>query len=296
MNISSGQLLVKDSVTIPLIASGASGPGKHVPHLGVPDAGVTIDLSAANWWTIDNPTIGRESLIVKHTENGKAAAVSFVNDGGHFVQRFVFGSNSGLPQGEGASLWASWNGLVIAWHQNLSFVISSVGDAPQMQITPDAVEVGGNLQVSGDITATGDVLLANADCADEFDVMDDEPSEPGTVMVIDQLGKLQRSQDAYDKRAAGVISGAGEFRAAITLDKRSSSAKRVAVALVGKVYCKVDAQYSPIEVGDLLTTSSTSGHALKAADSVKAFGAVIGKALGSLQSGQGLIPMLVALQ
>ena len=233
---------------------------------------------------------------MKHTENGKAAAVSFMNDGGHFVQRFVFGSNSGLPQGEGASLWASWNGLVIAWHQNLSFVISSVGDAPQMQITPDAVEVGGNLQVSGDITATGDVLLANADCADEFDVMDDEPSEPGTVMVIDQLGKLQRSQDAYDKRAAGVISGAGEFRAAITLDKRSSSAKRVAVALVGKVYCKVDAQYSPIEVGDLLTTSSTSGHALKAADSVKAFGAVIGKALGSLQSGQGLIPMLVALQ
>ena len=56
------------------------------------------------------------------------------------------------------------------------------------------------------------------------------------------------------------------------------------VALVGKVYCKVDASYSPIEVGDLLTTSLTPGHAMKANDHVKAFGAVIGKALRRLDA------------
>jgi len=70
----------------------------------------------------------------------------------------------------------------------------------------------------------------------------------------------------------------------------------VAVALVGKVYCKADAQYSPIGVGDLLTTSETPGHAMKAVEPAKAFGSIIGKALRTLQAGKGLIPILVALQ
>jgi hypothetical protein len=71
---------------------------------------------------------------------------------------------------------------------------------------------------------------------------------------------------------------------------------RVPVALVGKVYCKVDASYAPIRVGDLLTTSPTPGYAMKADDQNRAFGAVIGKALASLGSGTGLVPILVALQ
>jgi hypothetical protein len=58
----------------------------------------------------------------------------------------------------------------------------------------------------------------------------------------------------------------------------------------------VDAQYAAIEVGDLLTTSDTLGHAMKASDPLKAFGAVIGKALGARKEGKGLIPILVTLQ
>ncbi len=65
---------------------------------------------------------------------------------------------------------------------------------------------------------------------------------------------------------------------------------------MGRVYCKADAQHSPIAVGDLLTTSSTRGHAMKAEDPLKAFGSVIGKALRPLQGGQALIPILIALQ
>jgi hypothetical protein len=66
--------------------------------------------------------------------------------------------------------------------------------------------------------------------------------------------------------------------------------------MMGKVYCKADAQYSSIEVGDLLTTSPTPGHAMKASDPLKSFGSVIGKALRPLTAGQGLIPILIALQ
>jgi hypothetical protein len=68
------------------------------------------------------------------------------------------------------------------------------------------------------------------------------------------------------------------------------------IALMGKVYCKVDASYGAIEVGDLLTTSPTPGHAMKADDPMKAFGSVIGKALRPLAIGEGLIPILIALQ
>jgi hypothetical protein len=66
--------------------------------------------------------------------------------------------------------------------------------------------------------------------------------------------------------------------------------------LLGKVFCKVDAQYGAVEVGDLLTTSPTPGHAMKASDPAKAFGAVIGKALRPLTEGHSLIPILIALQ
>jgi hypothetical protein len=68
------------------------------------------------------------------------------------------------------------------------------------------------------------------------------------------------------------------------------------IALMGKVYCKVDAGYGAIEVGDLLTTSPFPGHAMKATDPLKSFGSVIGKALRPLEAGQSLIPILIALQ
>jgi hypothetical protein len=140
------------------------------------------------------------------------------------------------------------------------------------------------------------VILANADCAEDFDISGNEQIESGMVMVIDPEGRLQQSHQAYDKRVAGVISGAGCYKPGIILDKQAAQCNRMPVALLGKVYCKVDAQYSPIDVGDLLTTSPTPGHAMKADDPLKAFGAVIGKALRPLKEGQELIPILIALQ
>jgi hypothetical protein len=58
----------------------------------------------------------------------------------------------------------------------------------------------------------------------------------------------------------------------------------------------VDASYGAIKVGDLLTTSPTPGHAMRTDDPMKAFGAVIGKALQPLATDIGLIPILIALQ
>jgi hypothetical protein len=148
----------------------------------------------------------------------------------------------------------------------------------------------------GDVEVTGDIRLANADCAEDFNVSAVASVEPGTIMVLGEEEVLLLSHQAYDKRVAGVISGAGNYKPGIVLDKQESQQRRLPVALLGKVFCKVDAQFGAIEVGDLLTTSSTPGHAMRADDPMKAFGAVIGKALRSLKEGQGLIPILITLQ
>lgn len=148
----------------------------------------------------------------------------------------------------------------------------------------------------GDVDVTGDIRLTNADCAEDFDISGVETVEPGTVMVLGEEGTLEPSDHAYDKRVAGVVSGAGGYKPGIVLDKQPAQGNRSPIALLGKVFCKVDAGPAPIEVGDLLTTSDSAGHAMKAADSSKAFGSVIGKALRPLTEGRGLVPVLIALQ
>src|SRR5215207_9837376 len=159
----------------------------------------------------------------------------------------------------------------------------------------------GNVSVTGNVT-THDVIIAGEDCAEDFEIMSSAHVEPGTVMAIGDEARLVESHRAYDKRVAGIVSGAGDYKPGIILGKdasckdRASRKDRVPLALIGKVFCKVDATDAPIEVGDLLTTSPTQGHAMKAEDPLKAFGAVVGKALAPLREGRSLLPILVALQ
>jgi hypothetical protein len=199
---------------------------------------------------------------------------------GHGVQG-VNGAGSGTTPPYGVGVWGdSDSGIGV-------YGASKSGAAGQFD---------GNVTVSGSLT-TGDVVLtAGGDCAERFDLSATATAEPGTVMVIDEDGALRPSDRAYDRRVAGVVSGAGEFRPGMVLDQRAGDDDRATIALVGKVCCKVDADAAPISVGDLLTTSAIDGHAMKATDPMQAFGSVVGKALSPLTRGRGLIPILVALQ
>lgn len=155
---------------------------------------------------------------------------------------------------------------------------------------------------AGDMVVTGnlrcaDVHVPNADCAEDFDVVDPARAEPGTVMVLGAQGVLDECRQPYDRRVAGVVSGAGGFRPGLTLDRHLvPNPARKPLAMLGKTYCKVDASRAPIEIGDMLTTSDVAGYAMKAEDPGRAFGAVIGKALHPLAGGKGLIPILITLQ
>jgi len=148
----------------------------------------------------------------------------------------------------------------------------------------------------GNLEVTGDIQLINADCAEDFDIAGLEVVDPGAVMVLDGGGRTRECSEAYDKCVVGVVSGGGDCKPGIVLDRRQTEYQRAPIALLGKVYCKVDADYAGITVGDLLTSSQTPGHAMKADNPLRAFGAVIGKALRPLKAGRGMIPILIALQ
>ena len=147
------------------------------------------------------------------------------------------------------------------------------------------------VEISGE---SGDVELLGADCAEEFDVESAGDGVPGTVLVIAGERRLRPCDRAYDRRVAGIVSGGGSLRPGIVLGRHAGHGG-VPVALAGRVYCCVDASAAAIEVGDLLTTSPTPGHAMKAVDPQRAFGAIVGKALAPMDAGTGLIPVLVAL-
>jgi hypothetical protein len=152
------------------------------------------------------------------------------------------------------------------------------------------------LNTPNKIRANG-VDLPTADVAEYMPVTEDVA--PGTVLVIGEDGKLQPSTTAYDTRVAGIVS----TEPGVSLGtKEGGNPGEEIIAVAGRVPCKVDATHTPIHAGDLLTTSDNPGYAMKAVPDVinghKYYpdGTILGKAMGSLDSGTGTIEVLVTLQ
>jgi hypothetical protein len=142
----------------------------------------------------------------------------------------------------------------------------------------------------GDVVVTGDLLLEGADYAEEMTVAEPEVAA-GMVVVLDDEGRIAPCSEDYDPRVAGIVSGAGGVRPGLVLDRHDGGAP---VALMGKLWVLADATESPIRCADLLTSSSTRGHARRVTERARAFGAVLGKALTDLPSGRGLVRVLVS--
>ncbi len=156
-------------------------------------------------------------------------------------------------------------------------------------------------------------ITGGSDLAEPFAVAKSkdtpEKIEPGMVVVIDpeNPGQLKLAREPYDRKVAGVISGANGLQPGMVMTAAGSPATRPAgdsassgdhpVALTGRVYVWADASSGPIEPGDMLTTSATPGHAMRA-DDKKDFprGCIIGKAMGRLEKGKGLVLVLVQPQ
>jgi hypothetical protein len=166
----------------------------------------------------------------------------------------------------------------------------------QMQVNQPA-NLLTNLTVGGDGSVRTLTIRGGADIAEPFKVSGQDIPEGSVVIIDDELpGQLRLSEQAYDPRVAGIISGANGIHPGLTLSQAGVIAEGRQVALSGRVYALADASGDAIRPGDLLTTSGTPGHCMKVIDRGRAQGAIIGKAMSTLNQGKGMVLVLVSLQ
>jgi hypothetical protein len=186
---------------------------------------------------------------------------------------------------------------------NLVVVNKAGGDIMRAFSGPTGGNIVFQINNTGYVTCADELscesllIRGGADLAEPFPLSDDGVPA-GAVMVIDtdQPGRLKLSTEAYDSKVAGIVSGAGGVQPGIVLTQTEVLEDGRNVALSGRVYALVDADCAPVQPGDLLTTSTTPGHAMKASDAGRRSGAVLGKAMTPLTTGRGLVLVLVSLQ
>lgn len=152
----------------------------------------------------------------------------------------------------------------------------------------------------GNVKVDGYVYAVNVDISEYISAS--QILEPGDVVVIDPNNdcSIITSNKSYDSTIAGIVSTDPAFILGVNSEKGNENEAKIAIA--GRVPCKVDASYGEIKPGDLLTSSPTTGHAmkLKPIGKIKGHqiypqGCIIGKALQGLKEGKGKILVLVCL-
>jgi hypothetical protein len=176
------------------------------------------------------------------------------------------------------------------WH------ISAGGTDNSLVFYNSANSIVSSISESGVLFTKVLTITGGADIAEPFH-MSQRDLPKGAVVIIDEEnpGKLKLSTEPYDRRVAGIISGAGGVNTGLSLSQHGVMEGDQHVALTGRVYVQADASNGPIKPGDLLTSSSKPGHAMKVSDYSQAQGATLGKAMSALKDGTGLVLVLVTL-
>jgi len=144
-------------------------------------------------------------------------------------------------------------------------------------------------RATGNVYTDGAFLGGGADLAEYVSVS--EPVEPGDVVEVDPHNpkSYRKARGPYSPLVAGVIStGPG-----MVLNARGGDGDRALLALLGRVPVKATTENGPIRPGDLLTSASKPGYAMRCASPKLCEGALLGKALEALEEGSGLIVMLI---
>jgi hypothetical protein len=174
-------------------------------------------------------------------------------------------------------------------------------EANKLNVVGDS-RMTGNLSCWGDIVARGSLHGANSDLAENY--LSDLDLAPADVVCLDpRRDRIILSEKANDPLVMGVVStNPGVLLNGTPGEVQASGTLAYPVALCGRVPCKVTAENGPIQRGDLLTSSSTPGHAMKAVpvnfDGIEIHrpGTIIGKALEAWPTGLGVIDIFVNLR
>jgi hypothetical protein len=229
--------------------------------------------------------------VTNHGINPVAGLWSSLDTGGDggvdYGGSLVFGST---PQGSSAPI----ERMRINYLGNVGIGTTSPGAT---------LEVNGTLRFSGDATGTVQTtawtgVLCGGDYAESVGVSGKRAQyEPGDVLIIDpdNSDSFAKSVHPYSTVVAGIYSTKPGVIGRKSNDPEKLKTE-IPMAMIGIVPTKVSAENGPIKRGDLLVTSATVGYAMKGTDRLQMIGAIVGKALGSLPSGTGVIEVLVSLQ
>ena len=158
------------------------------------------------------------------------------------------------------------------------------------------VDIGGNIYSGLDGSFRVVEIRGGGDIVEKF--KSKETLEAGILVTIDEkdINNYKTTDKAYQKGIVGIVSGANGVKHGMLLEQDDALAGNTKVAIAGRVYVKATAQNGAIKAGDLLTSSDKAGYAMKVTSRKKAFGSVVGKALTSLDKGEGYVLVLVGLQ
>jgi hypothetical protein len=182
------------------------------------------------------------------------------------------------PAGAGhAGLWVDGN-LWVTGSKTGYVVDMAINEGPESLETGDVVVVTGFVEpIAGDIPT---IKVRKAA----------EEESTGVVGVVDQPFAVQTDPKDEGKTIAKPITEI----ASLADDTAIEPGEYLSMVTLGAFKAiKADASYGAIQPGDLLVASSNPGHAMRADD--PRVGTVIGKAMGELDKGTGIIPVLVTL-
>lgn len=266
--------------------------------IGTPYPGALLDLAGGDW-----PDTFRVSSALN-----AGMLLNNTGTGGHEWAIMATGTGSA----PGAGPLAFYDSSAGAYR----LVMNNSGNVGIGTTSPGAkLEVNGTAQIDGALNiGNGGIVFPNGggtqtiaytgvtcggDYAESVDVSGDRKSyEPGDVLVIDPAseGSFLKSAEPYSTSVTGIYSTKPGLVGRRQLTDKSHMQDEVPMAMVGIVPTKVSAENGPIKPGDLLVTSSKLGYAMKGTDRSQMMGAVIGKALGHLDSDTGVIEVVVTLQ
>lgn len=235
------------------------------------------------------PTANFGTLLFKsHYSTRNTAEIYLIGNNGTYTGdlRFAVDPNTGTPV-DRMAITSAGNVGIGTTSPAYNLDVAGVVRAQAGIVFPD-----GNKQITA---WTG--VLCGGDYAEAMNAAGGKKNyEAGEVLVLTsgEDSDVEKSREPYSTMVAGIYATKpGVVGRRATLEK---STEDIPMAMVGVVPTKVTTENGAIHKGDLLVTSSTPGYAMKGTDRTKMLGAVIGKAMGSLDAGTGLIEVLVTLQ
>lgn len=299
----------------PLLGLTNSGSGTAVLAASVSGTGLWAISNGLGSAAVVGDHINGEAIVGESSGDSAGAVVGRHDSSGYGVHGVNTGTGYGVygevgPTGTGmAGVFRNYNDANT--NPTLRAISSSLG--PVLDVEQFNNAAAGDLALfrkSGDTKARidhsgkgffdGGTQTGGADVAEAFETAEPVSAyEPGDVLVIATTRNrtVDRSTVAHSTRVAGVYA----TKPGVLLTERDieadhtdpNQANTVPMGIVGVIPTKVSGENGPIQRGDLLVTSTTPGHAMRAG-AQPAAGTIIGKALEPFDGpGTGRINVLV---